>query len=143
MDEQYERGMAVRRAVLGDEYVDRVMANATPLAVPFQQFVTRWAWGEAWIDTTLDRKVRSLVTVATVATLGQLNEVKLHSLGALRNGCSPEEIASVIKNVAVYGGVARGAAAMTVLAEAMAEQPPRVADAQAAQSAHVASEGSQ
>lgn len=122
MDEQFERGMAVRRAVLGDEYVDRVMANVTPVTESFQQFVTRWAWGETWLDAALDAKTRSLVTIATVTALGQFNEVRLHALGALRNGCGPEEIAAVVRHVAVYGGVARAAAAMNVVAEALAEQ---------------------
>ena len=121
MDEQFERGMAMRRAVLGDEYVDRVMAGATSLTQPFQQFVTRWAWGDAWQDAALDLRTRSLVTLAIVTVLGQLNEVRLHALGAVRNGCSPEQIAAVVKHVSVYAGVARAAAAMGVVAETLAE----------------------
>lgn len=114
MNESFERAMAVRRAVLGDEYVDAVMSKATPLNAPFQQFVTRWAWGEAWLDDTLDPQVRSLLTIAVVATLGQLDEVRLHTAGALRNGCRPEQIGSVLKHVAVYAGVARAVAALNV-----------------------------
>ena len=114
MSESFEQAMAVRRAVLGDEYMDRVMAKTTPLNAPFQQFVTRWVWGESWLDDALDPQVRSLLTIAIVASLGQVGEVKLHTAGALRNGCTPEQIGAVLKHVAVYAGVARAVAALNV-----------------------------
>lgn len=117
MSENFERAMTVRRAVLGDEYVDRVMGKDTPLNPAFQQFVTRWAWGEAWLDDTLDPQVRSLLTIALVATLGQLGEVRLHTAGALRNGCRPEQIGAVLKHVAVYAGVALAVAALNAADE--------------------------
>ena len=94
MDESFERAMSVRRKVLGNDYVDAVTAKATPFTAPFQQFVTRWAWGEAWLDDTLDPQARSLLTIAVVTVLGQLSEVRLHVRGALRNGCTPEQIAA-------------------------------------------------
>ncbi|HEX4287379.1 MAG TPA: carboxymuconolactone decarboxylase family protein [Trebonia sp.] len=114
MTESFERAMAVRRAVLGDEYMDRVMAKTTPLNAPFQDFVTRWVWGESWLDEALDPQSRSLVTIALVAALGQVGEVKLHTAGALRNGCQPEQIGAVLKHVAVYAGVAKAVAALNV-----------------------------
>lgn len=114
MDESFERAMSVRRAVLGDEYVDAVMAKATPFSTSFQEFVTRWAWGEAWLDSTLEPQVRSLLTIAVVTALGQLSEIRLHVRGALRNGCSPEQIAAVLKHVAVYAGVARAVAGIGI-----------------------------
>jgi alkylhydroperoxidase/carboxymuconolactone decarboxylase family protein YurZ len=114
MTESFERAMAVRRAVLGDEYMDRVMAKTTPLNAPFQDFVTRWVWGESWLDEALDQQSRSLVTIALVAALGQVGEVKLHTAGALRNGCQPEQIGAVLKHVAVYAGVAKAVAALNV-----------------------------
>ena len=117
MEESFERAMSVRRAVLGDDYVDAVMTSATPFTAPFQQFVTRWAWGEAWLDDTLDPQVRSLLTIAVVTTMGQLSEVRLHVRGALRNGCTPEQIAAVLKHVAVYAGVARGVAGVGIANE--------------------------
>jgi alkylhydroperoxidase/carboxymuconolactone decarboxylase family protein YurZ len=117
MSESFERAMTVRRAVLGDEYVDRVMAKDTPLNAPFQQFVTRWAWGEAWLDDTLDPQLRSLLTIALVASLGQVGEVRLHTAGALRNGCQPEQIGAVLKHVAVYAGVALAVAALNAADE--------------------------
>jgi alkylhydroperoxidase/carboxymuconolactone decarboxylase family protein YurZ len=112
--------MAMRRAVLGDEYMDRVMAKTTPLNAPFQEFVTRWVWGESWLDEALDPQARSLVTIALVAALGQVGEVKLHTAGALRNGCQPEQIGAVLKHVAVYAGVAKAVAALNVADEEIA-----------------------
>jgi alkylhydroperoxidase/carboxymuconolactone decarboxylase family protein YurZ len=117
MDESFERAMSVRRKVLGDDYVDAVTAKATPFTAPFQQFVTRWAWGEAWLDDTLDPQARSLLTIAVVTVLGQLSEVRLHVRGALRNGCTPEQIAAVLKHVAVYAGVARAVAGVGIADE--------------------------
>lgn len=117
MDESFEQAMSVRRAVLGDDYVDQVMTGATAFTAPFQEFVTRWAWGEAWLDEALDPQVRSLLTVAIVTVLGQLSEVRLHVRGALRNGCSPEQIAAVLKHVAVYAGVARAVAGVGIADE--------------------------
>jgi alkylhydroperoxidase/carboxymuconolactone decarboxylase family protein YurZ len=120
MSESFEQAMAVRRAVLGDEYMDRVMAKTTPLNAPFQQFVTRWVWGESWLDDALDPRVRSLLTIGLVASLGQVGEVRLHTAGALRNGCTPEQIGAVLKHVAVYAGVALAVAALNVADEEIA-----------------------
>ena len=117
MSESFEQALAVRRAVLGDDYVDAAMDRATPFTAPFQQFVTRWAWGEAWLDDTLEPQVRSLLTIAVVTVLGQLTEVRLHVRGALRNGCQPEQIGSVLKHVAVYAGVAKAVAAVGIADE--------------------------
>ena len=117
MDESFERAMSVRRKVLGNDYVDAVTAKATPFTAPFQQFVTRWAWGEAWLDDTLDPRARSLLTIAVVTVLGQLSEVRLHVRGALRNGCTPEQIAAVLKHVAVYAGVAKAVAGVGIADE--------------------------
>lgn len=131
MDESFDRAMSVRRAVLGDDYVDAVMAKATPFSASFQEFVTRWAWGEAWLDSALDRQVRSLLTIAVVTALGQLSEVRLHIRGALRNGCSPEQIAAVLKHVAVYAGVANAVAGVTIADEEISAQAARSAPAPA------------
>jgi alkylhydroperoxidase/carboxymuconolactone decarboxylase family protein YurZ len=121
MEENFDRAMAIRRSVLGDDYVDAAMDNATPFTAPFQEFVTRWAWGEAWLDDTLDPRMRSLLTVAVVTVLGQLNEVRLHVRGALRNGCTPEEIGAVLKHVAIYAGVAKAVAGIGIANEQIAE----------------------
>lgn len=120
MDQSFEQAMALRRAVLSDEYVDALTAAAGPLMGPFQEFATRWAWGEAWLDDTLDRPSRSLLTLAIVTTLGQLGEIRLHVRGALRNGCTPGQIGAVLKHVAVYAGVARAVAAIGIADEEIA-----------------------
>jgi len=106
--------------VLGAEYVDKALTNASDFTRPFQEFVTEWVWGTAWLDDTLDRKTRSLLTLGMVALMGQLNEVKLHVAGALRNGCSVDEVAAVLRHLAVYGGVARAVAAFGAADEALA-----------------------
>jgi len=120
MDESFEQAMSVRRAVLGDEYVDAIMAKTTPVTASFQEFVTRYAWGEAWLDPALDRQVRSLLTLAVVTTLGQPGEIRLHVRGALRNGCTTEQIAAALRHVAIYAGVARAVAATGIADEEIA-----------------------
>ena len=120
MDESFDQAMAVRRAVLGDDYVDAAVGAATEFTAPFQEFVTRWAWGEAWLDDTLDRQTRSLLTIAVVTVLGQLNEIRLHTRGAMRNGCTPGQIGSVLRHVAVYAGVAKAVAAVGIANEEIA-----------------------
>jgi alkylhydroperoxidase/carboxymuconolactone decarboxylase family protein YurZ len=120
----FDEAMAVRRAVLGDDYVTAAVAKATPFTAPFQQFVTQWAWGEAWLDDRLDPRTRSLLTLATVTVLGQVNEIRLHTAGALRNGCSPDEIAAVFQHVAVYAGVALAVAGVNVANEVISAWTP-------------------
>jgi 4-carboxymuconolactone decarboxylase len=120
MDESFEQAMTVRRAVLGEEYVAAAMDGASAFTRPFQEFVTRWAWGEAWLDDTLTPQVHSLLTLVIVTVLGQLSEVRLHSRGALRNGCTPEQIGSALKFVAVYAGVAKAVAAVGIANEEIA-----------------------
>ena len=82
--------------------------------------MTRWAWGEAWLDDTLEPQARSLLTIAVVTVLGQLGEVRLHTAGALRNGCTPEQIGAVLKHVAVYAGVAKAVAGVGIADEEIA-----------------------
>jgi 4-carboxymuconolactone decarboxylase len=113
MDNKYEKALEIRRHVLGADYVNAVMVKSD-FIIPFQEFVTKFAWGEGWVDESLDLKVRSLVTVAIVTSLGQLEEVKLHVAGAIRNGASADELAAVIKHCAIYAGIARGVAAMNI-----------------------------
>ena len=98
-------GMATRRAVLGDEHVDRMMANATGFTAEFQHLLTRFAWGEVWSRPGLDRRTRSCITLAMLATLRQDAELAAHVRGALRNGLSPDDIKEVLLQVAIYAGV--------------------------------------
>jgi 4-carboxymuconolactone decarboxylase len=106
--EKYEKGMRVRREVLGDEYVDNAMRAATDFNKPLQDLVTENCWGEIWTRGTISRKTRSLVTIATLAALKAPAEIKLHVRGALRNGCTVEEIQEVLLQSTVYCGVPAG-----------------------------------
>ena len=104
-EERAEQGMAVRRAVLGDAHVDRAAANATEFSAPFQDFITRYAWGEIWNRPGLSRPQRSMITLAVLAALGREEELALHARAARRNGLTDEQIAEVLLHVAVYAGV--------------------------------------
>jgi 4-carboxymuconolactone decarboxylase len=105
MDDRYEAGMKVRREVLGDEHVDRATANATDFSRPFQEFITRAAWGEAWTRPGLDRRTRSVITLSVLTALRAENEIPMHVRAALRNGLTPDEIREVLIHTAVYAGV--------------------------------------
>jgi 4-carboxymuconolactone decarboxylase len=102
---QAERGTRIRREVLGDAHVDRATAGATEFTAPFQDFITRYAWGEVWARPGLTRPERSMVTLSTLAALGRDDELVLHLRGALRNGLTPEQIREVLLQVAIYAGV--------------------------------------
>ena len=106
--EKYEKGMAVRREVLGDEYVDKALAGATDFTKPLQDLVTENCWGELWTRDAISKKTRSLVTIAILAALRAPAEIKLHVRGALRNGCAVEVIQDVLLQAAVYCGVPAG-----------------------------------
>src|SRR5262249_10912216 len=103
--DRYEEGMKVRREVLGDEHVDRATDNATDFTRPFQEYITRAAWGEAWTRPGLDRKTRSCITLAILTALRAENEIPMHVRAAVRNGLTPEEILEVLIHTAVYAGV--------------------------------------
>ena len=119
--ERAGQGTAVRRAVLGDEHVDRAVAAATPFTEPFQDFITRYAWGEIWSRPSLSRAERSMVTLAVLAALRHENELALHVRAALRNGLSPEQIREVLLQVAVYAGVPASNTAFAVAQRVLAE----------------------
>lgn len=104
-DERREMGMTVRREVLGDAHVDRANAKITDETAAFQDFITRVAWGDVWTRDTLDRRSRSMITLAVLATLGHDGEVAMHIKAAQRNGLSREEIAEVFLHTGVYAGV--------------------------------------
>jgi 4-carboxymuconolactone decarboxylase len=104
-DPIYDAGQKVRREVLGDEHVDRAIERTTEFTEPFQDFITRYAWGSVWARTGLGRDVRSAITLAVLAALGRENEIEMHVRGALRNGLTPAEISEVLLHTAVYAGV--------------------------------------
>src|SRR5215831_18720624 len=100
-----EKGMRVRREVLGDAYVDRAIAKTTPFSADFQDFITEVAWGDVWARPDLDRRTRSCITLAALTALGREHEIALHVRAALRNGVSEREIAEVLIHTAVYAGI--------------------------------------
>ena len=117
----YEAGMKARREVLGDEHVDRALAGATEFSTPFQDFITRYAWGAVWTREGLDRRTRSCITLAVLAALGHEHELALHVRAARRIGLSEEEISEVLLHTAVYAGVPAANAAYAVAQRVLAE----------------------
>jgi 4-carboxymuconolactone decarboxylase len=119
--ERTRRGMRVRREVLGDEHVDRAVATTTSFTEPFQDLITRYAWGEIWSRPGLSRAERSLVTLAVLAALHHENELAMHVKAALRNGLQPEQISEVLLQVAIYAGVPAANRAFAVAQRALGE----------------------
>jgi 4-carboxymuconolactone decarboxylase len=113
--------MAVRRAVLGDEHVDRAVAGTTALTAPFQDFITRYAWGDVWARPGLDRRSRSMITLALLCGLGHENELAMHVRAAIRNGLTADEIGEVFLHTAVYAGVPTANTALKVAQETLGE----------------------
>ena len=101
----HERGIRVRREVLGDAHVDQAIERTTPFTADFQDLLTRYAWGEIWARPGLDRRTRSCITLAALVALGREHELELHVRAALRNGLTPDEIGEVLLQCAVYCGV--------------------------------------
>ena len=126
---KFEEGLAVRRAVLGDEYVNRSLANADEFMRPMQELVTEDCWGTIWTRPGLPRKTRSLLNVALLTVLNRPHELKLHVRGALNNGCTKEEIQEVLLQVAVYCGMPAGVDGFRNAAEAIREYEANQGDA--------------
>jgi 4-carboxymuconolactone decarboxylase len=122
-DDQYHRGLATRREVMGDAFVDRALAGTTPFTQPIQDHISRAAWGDVWQRPGLDRKTRSLVTVAMLTALGKQHELKGHVRGALNNGATVEEVQEVLLHAAIYCGVPASVDAFRSAAEVIA--PPQ------------------
>ncbi|HEY2580083.1 MAG TPA: 4-carboxymuconolactone decarboxylase [Streptosporangiaceae bacterium] len=116
------RGMAVRREVLGDEHVNRAVAGTTPFTAPFQDLITRYAWGEIWSRAGLTRAERSIVTLTALAVLRQDEELAMHLRAAVRNGLSHEQIREVLLQVAVYAGVPAGNRAFAIAQRVLDEE---------------------
>ncbi len=114
-----EAGMRTRREVLGDEHVDRARAAATPLTEPFQELITRYAWGAVWSRPGLDRRMRSAITLTALVCMRAENELGLHVRGAVRNGLSTEEIGEILLHSAIYAGVPAANAAFAIAQEVL------------------------
>ncbi len=120
--ERFSAGMAVRRAVLGDAHVDRAVAGTTAFTADFQDLITRYAWGEVWTRDGLDRRTRSCVTLAVLATLRAEEELAMHVRAARRNGLTAEEIREVLLQVAIYAGVPAANTAFAVAARTLFDE---------------------
>jgi 4-carboxymuconolactone decarboxylase len=121
MTDMFEKGLAIRKAVLGTEYVEKSLAGADDFTRPLQHLVTQYCWGEIWGNSTLSRRDRSLLNLAMLSLLNRPHELKLHVKGALTNGVTRDEIREVLMQVAVYGGVPAGIDATRVAKEALSE----------------------
>ena len=122
--EQSARGMVVRRQVLGDEHVDRAIAAANEFTAPFQDLITRYAWGEVWTRPGLTRPERSMITLTALACLRQEEELAMHVRAALRNGLAPEQIREVLLQVAIYAGVPAANRAFAIAQKVLAGTAP-------------------
>ena len=114
-------GERTRREVLGDEHVDRAQARTSEFTAPFQDFLTRYAWGEVWNRPELDRRQRSMITLAALTALRADGEIELHVRAALRNGLTPEEIREVLLHTAVYAGVPAANSAFAIAQRVLEE----------------------
>jgi len=122
MDKQLmDAGLAARREVLGDEYVDRAMKNADAFNKPFQEIVSEYCWGLCWTDETLSRRERSILKLGMIAALGKMQEFELHLRGAVRNGLSKDELRSVLIQIAVYCGIPVGVDCFRVAKQVFSE----------------------
>jgi 4-carboxymuconolactone decarboxylase len=124
-DPLYDAGMKARREVLGDEHVDRAIERTTEFTAPFQDFITRYAWGAVWGRDGLDRRTRSAVTLAVLTALGREHEIAMHVRAALRNGLTAAEIGEVLLHTSVYAGVPAANRAFAIADEVLAEEGPR------------------
>ncbi|MCX7662539.1 MAG: 4-carboxymuconolactone decarboxylase [Tepidimonas fonticaldi] len=116
-NKDFEAGLAMRRRVMGDDFVERAFAQLTPFTEPLQHYITRNAWGDVWQRPGLDLKTRSLITVAMLTALGKQHELKGHVRGALNNGATPQEIQEVLLHASIYCGLPAAVEAFRTAAE--------------------------
>ncbi len=122
MSETHDRGMEVRREVLGDAHVDAAIERTTGFTADFQDLITRYAWGEIWSRPGLDRRTRSCITLTALVALGRDEELAMHVRAALRNGVTPDEIKEVLLQSAVYCGVPAANSAFAIAQRVLAEE---------------------
>ena len=117
MEYQYDKGLATRKEVMGEDFVANAFSNVTDFTRPIQEHITAKAWGDVWQRPGLDLKTRSLITVAMLTALGKQHELKGHLRGALNNGATPAELQEVLLHAAVYCGVPTAVEAFRTAAE--------------------------
>ena len=121
MSDAHERGMRNRREVLGDEHVDAAIERTSDFTADFQDFITRYAWGEVWDRPGLDRRTRSAITLTALIAVGRFDELEMHVRAALRNGLSEDEIKEVLLQSAIYCGLPAANSAFAVAQKVLEE----------------------
>jgi 4-carboxymuconolactone decarboxylase len=119
----FEKGLEIRKAVLGKEYVENSLRSADDFSRPFQEMVTEYCWGAVWGREELPRKTRSMLNLAMIAVLNRPHELKIHIQGALRNGVSKDEIREIFMQVAIYAGVPAAVDSFRIAREVFAQGP--------------------
>ena len=122
MSEEHDKGMEVRREVLGDEHVDKAIEGTTEFTADFQDLITRYAWGEIWTRPGIDRRMRSAITLTALIATGRFDELAMHLRAARRNGLSDDEIKEVLLQSAIYCGVPAANSAFAVASKVLAEE---------------------
>lgn len=120
--ELFEKGLEIRKVVLGKEFVEKSIASADDFNMPMQRLTTEYCWGAVWGREGLSRKTRSMLNLAMIAALNRPHELKMHIAGALRNGVSKEEIREILLQVAIYCGIPAGVDSFRIAKEVFAEQ---------------------
>lgn len=120
-DDLFDKGLAIRKSVLGAEFVEKTIASADDFNMPMQRLVTEYCWGAVWGREELPKKTRSLLNLAMLSCLGRNHELKMHTKGAIRNGCTKEEVREVLLQVAIYCGVPAAVDSFRVAKEALVE----------------------
>jgi 4-carboxymuconolactone decarboxylase len=121
--ELFDKGLAIRKSVIGAEFVDKALATADDFNMPLQELVTEYCWGAVWGREGLTKKTRSLLNIAMLSTLNRPHELKVHVKGAIRNGASKDEIRETLLQVAIYAGVPAAVDSFRIAKEALAELP--------------------
>jgi 4-carboxymuconolactone decarboxylase len=121
-DDAYERGMQVRREVLGDAHVDSAIARTTDFTADFQEYITRTVWGGIWARPGLDRRTRSAVTLTALIATGREGELEMHVRAALRNGLSADELKEILLHAGAYCGVPAANGAFAIAQRVLAEE---------------------
>lgn len=122
--ERFEKGLAARKAVLGEEYVEANLAQADDFNREFQELVTEYCWGFTWADDTLDRKQRSMINLGMLAGLGRMHEWEIHFRGAITNGLSKDELKAILHQITIYAGVPAGVECFRIARRVFAEADP-------------------
>jgi len=120
-NETFEKGLEIRKSVLGAEFVEKSIASADDFNLPLQELVTEYCWGAVWGRDTLDKKTRSMLNIAMLSALNRKHELTMHVKGAIRNGVTKEEIREVLLQVVIYAGVPAGVDSFRTAKEALAE----------------------